>query len=235
LSSAIIGKTPNYGLHLEEKRVPDIRIFVDTRLEEGDIQLIGKRTGGLLTNEVPIFTGLAGASNQDLKALGAAMAATGSVALFHVEGTTPEASMFRDMNLPHLIISPDDLRRWRKEEASGGEAELVVFGCPHCDVEELREIASLLDGKKVAQDKRLWVFVPRFILEVPDVRDVLDRITTAGGEVFADTCCVVAPLEELGLNGIMTDSGKAAVYLKNFCRTPPRLMSRKECVDYALE
>jgi predicted aconitase len=79
------------------------------------------------------------------------------------------------------------------------------------------------------------VFTPRDLLEDPEAGEFLERITAAGGEVFADTCCVVAPLEELGLSGIVTDSGKASVYLKNFCKTAPKLLPRKECVEYALQ
>ena len=49
---------------------------------------IGRRCGGL----VPAIVGLpAGMSEDDLKALGAAAASSGAVALFHVVGRTPEA------------------------------------------------------------------------------------------------------------------------------------------------
>jgi predicted aconitase len=234
LAAAIIGKTPNYGLHLEANRVPDLRIYMDAELKDGDIPLIGKRIGAEVANGIPIFTSLGNVPPNQLKALGAAMAATGSVALFHVEGVTPEAHLFTDMNLPQVVIDEDDLERWREEEVKSGEAELIVFGCPHCDADELEEIAGYLEGKKVAEGKRLWVFIPRNILDDPGIQKTLGKITAAGGEVYADTCCVVAPLEDLGLSGIVTDSGKASVYLKNFCKTQPRLMSKSQCIEYAI-
>jgi len=235
LAAAIIGKTPEYGLHLDSARVPDVRVFIDAELEDGDIPIIGMHVGEILQNEIPYFTGLTNVQKKDLKALGAAMAATGSVALFHVQGMTPEASEFEDMSLPQIVVDGETLQRWWDNAHSPSqEAELIFFGCPHCDREELAEIAGYLDGRKIAEGKRLWVFTPRTILDDPTIQKHLQTITDAGGEVYADTCCVVAPLEELGLSGVVTDSGKASVYLKNLCSTMPKLMSKRSCVEFAL-
>ncbi|NTW92508.1 MAG: DUF521 domain-containing protein, partial [Methanoregulaceae archaeon] len=96
LAGAIIGKTPAYGLHLVPKRCPELVFAVEQSPEWDDSALygaLGYFTGKISGNRIPFFTGIRPTRNQ-LKALGAAMAASGAVALYHVEGITPEARIF---------------------------------------------------------------------------------------------------------------------------------------------
>jgi len=91
LAAAICGRTPNYGLHLWEKRQPTIKINVDAELEfNSDFGALGYYVGKQVKNKIPYFTGITNANTDQLKALGAAMAASGAVALYHVEELTPE-------------------------------------------------------------------------------------------------------------------------------------------------
>ena len=43
-------------------------------------------------------------------------------------------------------------------------------------------------------------------------------IEKAGGEVVADTCMVVSPIEKMGYSITGVNSGKAANYLPGFCK-----------------
>jgi len=43
-------------------------------------------------------------------------------------------------------------------------------------------------------------------------------IEAAGGKVVADTCMVVAPIEDMGYKTTAVNSGKAANYLPGFCK-----------------
>ena len=93
LAAALIGKTPCYGLHLMENRKPQVIVRVQADTRDWSIAhygALGYHTGKLVGNRIPFFSGLNPDSDR-LKALGAAMAATGAVALYHVEGITPEA------------------------------------------------------------------------------------------------------------------------------------------------
>ena len=95
LAAAIIGKTPYYGLHIVANRKPGLVIEVDgngthdTSWYGALGYIAGKRAG----NRIPYFRGIRPDRDQ-LKALGAAMAASRAVALFHVESITPDSRVF---------------------------------------------------------------------------------------------------------------------------------------------
>ena len=60
-------------------------------LKESDYGALGYVAGKIIGSRVPIFRLKDVPEKDELKALGAAMAASGAVALYHVEGVTPEA------------------------------------------------------------------------------------------------------------------------------------------------
>ena len=110
LAAAICGVTPNYGLHLWENRQPSVKVKVDVDLTyNSDFGALGWYVGKQIKNKIPYFTGIKDANTDQLKALGAAMAASGAVALYHVEGITPEAesvkkSLLRNSQLEKLKL-----------------------------------------------------------------------------------------------------------------------------------
>src|ERR1700689_3459410 len=94
LCCAMTGRAPAYGLHLTENRAARAMVDIVSIPEGWDNERLavavghttGRRCGGL----VPAIVGLpSGASEDDLKALGAAAASSGAVALFHVVGRAP--------------------------------------------------------------------------------------------------------------------------------------------------
>ena len=85
------GKTANYGFHLDKNRVPEVSVRVECSLKESDYGALGYVAGKLIGNRVPIFQLRSKPEKDELKSLGAAMAASGAVALYHVKGVTPEA------------------------------------------------------------------------------------------------------------------------------------------------
>src|SRR3990170_634437 len=84
LSAALVGKTANYGFHLDENRKPDILIKVEAELFDSDYGALGYIVGEMVGDRVPFFRLLSKPTKDELKALGAAMAASGAVALYHV-------------------------------------------------------------------------------------------------------------------------------------------------------
>ena len=76
LAAALCGVTPNYGLHLDENRKPQIQVEVDAKLEDSaDFGALGYFVGRQVKNRIPYFKGVKDADTDQLKALGAAMAA----------------------------------------------------------------------------------------------------------------------------------------------------------------
>jgi len=228
LAAAIIGKTPEYGLHLVGARKPQVVI----RVEEGDrlvdaahFGALGYLAGRLVGSRIPLLEGIRPKKDL-LKALGAAMAASGAVALFHVKGITPEARVFSypTEGLEVIEIGYGEISALMKEIP----VDAVALGCPHCSPEELSRIAGLLAGKKVG--------IPVFVFAARDVAvhhpAEVAAIEESGAHVFADTCMVVSPaMERFG--AIMVNSGKAFAYIPNMCGAAVRLGSTEECIEVA--
>ncbi len=218
LAAAVTGRTSNYGLHLEDNRKPDFLIKVETGLKDGDFGALGYLVGKTLKNGVPYFSGIGDCTTDDLKGLGAAMAASGAIALYHVENKTPEAKSYRDetKNLERIEFSVEDLKRSYDELSDCDAPNLITIGCPHASVSEIGFLTRKLEGKKLKKD--LWVFTSRAAKVWADEMGYTKIIEESGAKMIFDTCMVVSPLEELDFECIGTNSGKAAKYLPGFCK-----------------
>ena len=231
LAAALVGKTPCYGFHLDEKRKPQvvIRVQADTRdWTIADFGALGYHVGKLVGNRIPFFSGLEAAGSDQLKGLGAAMAATGAVALYHVEGVTPEAmdGSFDLSGLETIPVESEEIRKLFKEIP----VEAVAVGCPHCSPAELEEIARLLKGQVVT--KPFYVFASQGVID-KNLRTV-DAIEKSGARVFADTCMVVSPVMEQ-YESIMVNSGKALAYVPDMCGAVARIGTIADCVRVGTE
>jgi len=217
LAAAICGVTPNYDLHLWENRQPSMKIKVDAKLElSSDFGALGYFVGKQVKNKIPYFTGIKDANTDQLKALGAAMAASGAVALYHVEGLTPEADLVEKKDLETISVSDKELKETYKKLNTGKNPDIVIFGCPHASLREISTIAEKLNGKKLK--KPVWICTSRMMKEASDRMGFTQTIEKAGGHVVADTCMVVSPIEEMGYKTTGVNSGKAANYLPGFCK-----------------
>jgi len=230
LAAALVGKTPCYGLHLEVNRKPQIvvRVQADTRdWSIADYGALGYHAGRLVGNRIPFFSGITPDKDQ-LKGLGAAMAATGAVALYHVEGVTPEAVKipFDLAGLDTIAVESSEIKKLFREIP----VEAVAVGCPHCSTAELEEIARLLNGKLVT--KPFYVFAAQGVIEKS--QRTVDSIEKSGARVFADTCMVVSPVMEQ-YESIMVNSGKALAYVPDMCAAVARIGTIADCVRVGTE
>src|SRR5205823_974250 len=114
LAAAIVGATPEYGLHLDEGRRPTVVVNAPVRPRDLDFSLIGLVAGERVGDGLPFFRGFRG-SESDLKWLGAALASSGSCGMFLLEGVTPEARRASRRGLPSISITRKDLdeARWQ--------------------------------------------------------------------------------------------------------------------------
>ncbi|MBQ1179843.1 MAG: aconitase X catalytic domain-containing protein [Methanocorpusculum sp.] len=234
LASALTGKTPEYGLHIVKNRLPEIEFRLAdpevaktwTQAEYGALGIIA---GAISGNKIPLFRGIRPKADM-LKSMGAAMAASGAVALFHVEDITPEARFpffkkhFEEDEREVITIETEEI----KELFSELEPEAVAVGCPHLSREELAELADLLEGRTVK--------MPFYVFAAAEMKgscaDAVFRIQKSGARVIPNTCMIVSPLfEKRGC--VMTNSGKAFTYLPGMCDTVPRLGSLEDCVRVA--
>jgi predicted aconitase len=209
LAAAIVGKTPRYGLHLDENRKAKVIIEVSDGVT--DMAALGYTVGALVKDRVPYLRGVA-PNPSDLKAMCAAMAASGAVALYHVEDVTPEAGQALEGQDPEtMTVTAGEVGETAASlTITDEDVQMIALGCPHLSVTELEALASLLKDKEPRKNgPRLWVCTSRTSKKAAmEAVKVIERF----GLVLADTCMVVSPIEGL-FQVTATSSAKAAHYL----------------------
>ncbi len=211
LAAAVVGATPDYGLHRDEGRQPTVLFDVRTKIRGIGFSLLGLLAGKETQAGIPYFRGFR-ASEEDLKWLGAAVASSGSVGMFHLEGVTPEWRHAKTKGLRRVRVTKTDLEEVKAHYTDGQEAELIALGSPQLSSDELRAIATLVDRRPPRIP--VWVFTSRIVREgSPEAVAMIER---HGGRVLADTCLEVTLLEHR-FHTVATPSGKGAYYLPSLC------------------
>lgn len=217
LAAAIVGKTPLYGFHLDENRGANLVVNVSCELKGADFGALGYIIGKVVGGGVPYFKLQNTPNNNNLKTLGAALASSGSVALYHVEDVTPE---FDSNNVEEIedimFISEKEIFETRENlTTTDREIDLVCLGCPHTSLEEIKEVAEIVRGKTIKN--KLWICTSVSVKATADRMGYTQTIEAAGGNIVCDTCMVVAPIEEMGFEVIGVNSAKAANYVPSMC------------------
>lgn len=217
LAASICGRTPEYGLHLWKNRQPTIKVDVEADLSfTSDYGALGYLVGKKVKNKIPYFTGIIDANTDHLKSLGAAMAASGAVALYHVERLTPESDYVDKDVIETITVEQKDIDEIYEKLSEGNKPDIVILGCPHASLREIATLADKVEGNKLK--KPVWICTSRMMKEASDRMGFSQIIKNAGGHVVADTCMVVSPIEEMGYKQTGVNSGKAANYLPGFCK-----------------
>ncbi len=229
LCCAITGHVPYVGLHRTENRkattVVDLS-GVSEALVQSDVfwPVFGAWYGRALGTEIGVVTGLPSAAHavdeDRLKAFGAAAASSGSVALFHIAGLTPEApdveSALGGADPVNTIrLNAEMLRTSRDALSTAGDGQLdaVAVGSPHFSLAEFERLLRLLDGRKAKIP--VYACTGRHVVAQLERRGWDQSLRDAGVTVVADTCVVVTPILAEIDGVLMTNSGKFAHY------TPP--------------
>jgi predicted aconitase len=248
ICAAITGRAPYAGLHVTEDRrgqvvfqlrgVPDRLLLEDTFYPVLG-HLIGMETGTL----VPVIDGLPdGVTEDQLKAIGAAAASSGSVGLFHAVGVTPEAPTLDDAlqggEAQRVIdVTPALVARARDSLTTGADGRLaaVSVGTPHFSPAELERLVGLLDGTRVADGIEFYVSTGRSVLAEAESRGWVEACEQAGVTFVVDTCTYVTPILRASGGVVMTNSGKWAYYAPGNLGVDVVFGSLEECVRSAAE
>ncbi|WNY24514.1 aconitase X catalytic domain-containing protein [Methanolapillus millepedarum] len=232
LSAALVGKTADFGFHKPENRVPNIDISVDFDLTGSDFGALGFVAGKLVGNKIPIFHLTKAPAKDEMKMLGAAMAASGAVALYHIDGVTPETldkNISFERPIERVSIEKSQIDSVYASANSSVRPDIVTVGCPHCSVAELSEIARLVAGKSVV--KEFWVFTSREVANKNP--NLVAQIEKSGAKVVCDTCMVVSPAGDK-YSCMMVNSGKAYAYVPGMCGMKSVFGTVERCVKEAL-
>ena len=233
LAAAFVGKTPNYGLHLDENRAPDIHVQVAASLTKiSDWGALGYCIGKKAENKISYITGIREAELDELKSFCASVVTYGSKPLFYMQGITPSAEMHKPPREKITMEDADLKEAYEKINDEATDIDLVCVGCPHCSIKEIAEIARLVEGRKVASNTEFWVATSRTAKHLADQRGYTATIERAGGKFACDTCMAVAPLKGR-FKAVATTSAKGCYYSRqNNMMT--RMGSVEQCVDAAV-
>lgn len=247
ICAAITGRVPAVGLHLTENRAGTISIrLVDVpqSLQEDDsfYPILGHLLGKAAGDGIPVIEGFHVRPAEDqLKALGAAAASSGSVALFHMVGITPEAptaqAAFQGRTPERTVeVTMNDLRAARREltSADGDELDMVVLGSPHFSLAEFKHLAPLIHGRRKHPGVEFLVTTSRAMAALARKAGLLEPFETFGGRLTVDTCILASPMLPPEIRRLMTNSAKYAYYAPGLLRTQIVFGSTQDCVRSAV-
>ncbi|MBX3148097.1 MAG: aconitase X catalytic domain-containing protein [Gemmatimonadales bacterium] len=246
ICAAIVGHVPMVGLHTDAGRRARVVVRlrqVPTRLLERDTTFaaLGHVLGPLVGGRIPVIVGLDSASEDQLKALGAAAASSGSVAMFHVAGVTPEApteAAALGGAAPEVTfeIGRSDLRDAVRALTSTTTRQLgaVSVGTPHFSHAEFVQLRELLGGRRIATEVEFFVSTGRDTLARIRDEGWEEELRSTGLQIVTDTCTYITPILSGRPGAVMTNSAKWAWYAPNNLGYQVVFASLEECVESAV-
>ncbi len=239
---ALTGRAPYTGLHTDQGR--HARLVIEVEVPDPVLDdelayvLIGHTVGKLVGNRVPVLVGLDERASEDrLKGLGAAAASSGSLAMFHAVGVTPEAPDLETATggarRSSAKLGLGQLRKAREELATGeGTLGAVSVGTPHMSLSELSELARLVSGRRMKVP--FYANTSRHVLARAEEDRLVEVIEGAGVVLVTDTCTYITPIMGDVTGDLMTNSGKLAFYAPANLGVTVALGSLADCVESAV-
>ncbi len=247
ICAALTGRVPAVGLHLPENRAGQVHMPLEAiplELQQDDsfYPVLGHLFGQVARDRIPLFSGVQAAPNDDQhKALGAAAASSGTVALYHIVGATPEAPTLeaafhgREPAETHPV-TPAGLRAARDELTTADDEalDLIVLGSPHFSLAEFQQLAPLLEGQRTHPNVRFLVTSSRAMTLLADKAGLLAPLRAFGGQVTVDTCILASPMLPPEVRRLMSNSAKYAYYAPGLLHTEITFGSLEDCVRSAV-
>ena len=247
ICAAITGRVPASGLHLDENRfghdlVRLVNVPVRVQREDSFYPVLGHLVGGFAQERIPVISGLEVTPTEDqLKALCAAAASSGAVALLHVVGVTPEAPTLAVAfggREPERVLDLDVaalLGGWRAlTTATGVTLDMVALGSPHFSLAEFRRLAPLLAGRRRHAEVEFVVTSSRIMAALARDAGLLAPLEAFGGKVVVDSCILTMPMLRPETKVLMTNSAKYAYYSPGLLGTTVAFGRLEDCVESAV-
>lgn len=244
IASAITGKAPLAGLHLDENRNGEV-VFDCSQISKSLLELdltypvLGYLAGKISGTANPVFIGIPKDVSEDrLKALGAAAASSGGVALFHVVGRTPEApsleiALGNNASAATHKLTNADIKAGRAELSTVLNAKLdaVSLGTPHASLTEIRELADqLIKGEPISPTVQFYISTGRSVFQQASELGIVEQLENCGVKFVLDTCTYVTSILKPGTKVVITNSGKWAHYAPGNLDVEVVLGTLAECV-----
>jgi predicted aconitase len=245
--AGLTGRVPFAGLHTDEGR--RARVCFDIaglpealRRSELFCHVLGHLMGRQAGSRVPVITGLPLETPPDsLKAIAAAGAASGGIAMYHAVGVTPEAPTLEaatgGQDLDETItVTPEMLVAARDSLSSvaSGPVSMVALGTPHFSLTEFGRAAALIEGRKVSPNVALYISTSRFVAELAANKGWAQVLERAGVTILVDTCTYFAPAVRAAKGRVMTNSAKWAYYAPGLLPVEVAFGSLEDCIETAV-
>ena len=244
LAAGLTGRTPRYGLHIDNNRRSTKRYqVVEEPQDLMDWGVLGATIGRMAGSywEVPVIEGIEKVPSSDqLKHFGAAMASFGSVPLFHIVGITPECQKLEDVDglgLEIKMINNEAIQNLKEPfTAVGDPVDVVVFAAPQLSIIEMSELAELCNGRQRSSKTDVIVCTSAQVYADAVSMGYVDKIETFGGRVLVGTCFYQQYAREIGeANGwmrLLSNSAKIVNILGGYGYIPS-LASMESCIASA--
>jgi predicted aconitase len=244
-ASAFLGKAPYYGMHVTENRHATVVIDTERKIQT-DIEwdVLGFAVGEECRLAVPALVNTGKPTTTQYQKFNTAANTGGSIAMYHVPGSTPEAPTLEFAlggKNPKRTVMIDDAwlkRAYEKLNYHKGDAvEMVSLGCPHLNLVDLEKIARKLKGQKSK--------VPFWIMTVPALYHQAEQLgyrkifEDAGAKFLSGTCPgAIGGLPE-GVHALAVDAAKQAYYISGLFPDEDNKLdvfygTQDDCVDAAL-
>jgi len=225
LASALTGFTYYHGLHELENRIARVLIKISPLIYNKPLSLAGlwigenvRKVPVLEIKEKPLY---------EIKALLAAMAASGSHALAVLDGITPKGTYMTSIE-ETITLEFSDVEKYIGETPGKGETVLGYVGCPHTHPEELVTLRRLLEKYSEPKRGRLLVTMPPEIAST--YSSVVRLLLSRKVDIALGTCPVVSVLRKK-YDLMLTNSGKAFFYMRKIHGLKVGIASLKEIVE----
>jgi cis-L-3-hydroxyproline dehydratase len=244
---AITGRAPAYGLHLDQNRAGQLllqldKVPIELQRHSAFFAVLGHLMGRLSQDRIPVIHGLdIHPTEDDLKAMCAAGASSGVVALFHIIGVTPEAPTFQAAfhgNKPEQTIAIDkEMLRQAYRELTTTRSErldMVVLGSPHFSLAEFDQLSPLINGQHVHPQIEFLITTNRAVVHLMQKRGLLQQLQEFGVRLTVDTCILATPMLPERIKTIMTNSPKYAYYSPGMLNRQVVFAGLEDCVRSAV-
>ncbi len=243
-SAAMLAKrVPNWGFHTDAFRKGQHLIQVKTPVASiFEWGLLGYFTGEAVEDAIPVLDGaISEAALIKHKHFGAAAASSGGVEMYHMAGITPEAPSVEIAfgGAPRgerFTYGAKERRETYERLNSVGESrdvDYVMLGCPHYSVDQLAEVARMLEGRLVHENSNLWIFTSRAVKATAQASGYVDIIRNSGAKLMTDTCSAISQAVPPGTRVAAFDSAKQTHYLPAIMGIEGWFGTTQECIDAA--
>jgi len=238
IACAVLGLTPRFGMLLDENRQARISFkLVLKGLTDLDYRSIGFFVGRNAGARVPSLTGLPSSVTSDqIKHLGAGAAAAGPVTMIHFPGITPGSKRMVEASggerVEEMEITRSSLNDIESDLNQTSEfPDLVAFGVPHLSVNELGELAKLLDGRRLKKGVKMYAYTSSQSYDMAERAGISATIERTGARISHSTDAEISPLKALGFNTVLTNSAKLAEIVSSEGEIRVGYATQKEIIE----